>query len=301
MMAPQTIPAPSYSAWQAQDKRLQVVFQDHAGIVKALNTGLAICRAPYVARMDSDDRCLPQRLELQAAYLDAHAEIGIVSCRATGFPIDQVRQGFQIYMDWQNSLLSNAEIRREIFIESPLPHPSVAFRRQVVQTAGGYQDNGWPEDYDLWLRLYLDGIQFARIPEFLLEWREHPHRLTRTDKRYSLENFLRVKAYYLARGPLLGRGAVIIWGAGMMGRRLAKQLTRQQVPLVGFVDIDQKKIGHNRRGLPILSPQELPAWWARLPEPAILAAVGARGARGLIRQKLESMGFIEGFDWWSAA
>ena len=287
--------------WQTQDQRLHVLTQTHAGIVIALNAGLAACRAPYVARMDSDDHCLPRRLEQQLAYLDAHTEIDVVSCRVVGFPTEQVRQGFQLYMDWQNSLISDAQIRREIFVESPLPHPSVTFRRQVVQAAGGYQEHGWPEDYDLWLRLYLQGAHFARLPEFLLEWREHPQRLTRTDNRYSLENFIRAKAYYLAHGPLLDRGAVIIWGAGMMGRRLAKQLERQRIPLAGFVDIDPKKIGHTRRSLPVISPIELPDWWSRLPQPVLLAAVGARGARGLIRQQLECLGFQEGRDWWSAA
>lgn len=287
--------------WQVDYSRLKVLRQDHAGIVKALNTGLALCQAPYVARMDSDDRCMPRRLELQAAHLEAHPDIGVVSCLVRGFPGEQVRQGFQLYMDWQNALLSDTEIRRDIFIESPLPHPSVTFRSRLVRAAGGYEEHGWPEDYDLWLRLYQDGVHFERIPEVLLEWREHPHRLTRTDSRYSLENFLRVKAFYLACGPLQERDAVIIWGAGMMGRRLAKQLIHQHAPIVGFIDIDPKKIGRTRRGLPILSPQELMDWWGRLSRPALLAAVGARGARGLIRQQLTSMGLQEGLDWWCAA
>jgi len=166
---------------------------------------------------------------------------------------------------------------------------------------GGYQDLGWPEDYDLWLRLYLAGARFARLEETLLEWREHPERLTRTDSRYSLENFLRAKAFYLARGPLVGCDAVIIWGAGMVGRRLAKQLERQQTPLKAFVDIDPRKIGRTRRGRPVIPPTYLPAWWAKFTKPVILAAVGARGARAIIRRQLEAFGLREGIDWWSVA
>ena len=134
-----------------------------------------------------------------------------------------------------------------------------------------------------------------------MEWRERPDRLTRTDGRYSLENFLRAKAYYLARGPLVGRDAVIVWGAGMMGRRLAKLLARQCVPLVAFVDIDPHKIGRTRRCLPIISPEELLAWWGRYTNPAVLAAVGARGARPLIRHRLNQMGLCEGVHWWGGA
>jgi glycosyltransferase involved in cell wall biosynthesis len=287
--------------WARRDERYRVLHQPHRGIIPALNTGLPECRAPYVARMDTDDRALPERLERQVNFLDAHPETSLVACQVAGFPKGEVRPGFRIYLDWLNSLLTDAEIRREIFIESPLPHPSVTFRKDVVMGLGSYQEHGWAEDYDLWLRLYLAGARFAKVAEVLLEWREHPGRLTRTDGRYSLENFLRAKAHYLARGPLARRDAVIVWGAGMMGRRLSKHLVRQGLPLVGFVDIDPRKIGRTRRGLLVFSPDDLMDCWKRFNHPALLAAVGARGARPLIRERLEDFGLSEGQDWWSAA
>ena len=292
--------------WARREVRLRggamrLVSCAHGGIVTALNAGLQLCRAPYVARMDTDDRAHPERLARQAATLDAHPQTCLVSCRVAGFPAEQVRQGFAVYIEWLNSLLTDEDIRREMFVESPLPHPSVMFRRAWVQELGGYQDHGWAEDYDLWLRLYLAGGHFAKLEQVLLEWREHPARLTRIDERYSLENFLRAKAYYLARGPLAGRDAVIIWGAGMMGRRLAKQLERQAAPLAAFVDIDPHKIGHLRRGRPVLPAEDLLNWWGKYANPVVLAAVGARGARRLIRQRLTDLGLVEGRDWWSAA
>jgi FlaA1/EpsC-like NDP-sugar epimerase len=119
--------------------------------------------------------------------------------------------------------------------------------------------------------------------------------------RYSLENFLRAKAHYLARGPLFGRDAVIIWGAGMIGRRLSKHLLSEKLPLVAFIDIDPVKIGRTRRGRPIHSPDALPELWRQSTHPALLAAVGARGARHLIRQRLNEIGLREGVDWWGAA
>ena len=287
--------------WARREGRIRVVRQPHAGVVVASNRGLETCTAPYIARMDADDRAHPERLARQAAYLDAHAEAGLVSCRVAGFPAGQVRQGFAIYLEWQNGLLSDADIRREIFIESPLPNPSVTFRREVLLEAGGYQDFGWPEDYDLFLRLYLSGVRFAKLPEVLMEWREHPNRLTRTDRRYSLENFLRLKAHYLALGPLAGRDSVLMWGAGMVGRRLGRQLINLGVPVEAYIDIDPRKIGSTRRGRPVLSPEALPEWWGGFKNPALLAAVGSRGARQLIRQRLAGLGLREGQDWWGVA
>lgn len=288
-------------AWARRDPRLQVVVRPHSGVVAALDAGLRACRAPLVARMDGDDRAHPERLARQVDYLERQPEVDVVGCLVRAFPAEHVRQGFAVYLDWLNGLVEPDEIRREIFVESPLPHPSVTFRRARILEAGGYQDRGWAEDYDLWLRLYLNGARFAKVPETLLDWREHPDRLTRTDGRYSLENFLRAKAHYLALGPLQDRDALIIWGAGMMGRRLSKHLSRQGAPLVAFVDVDPAKIGRTRRGCPILPPEALPGLWRRYSQPLVLAAVGARGARALIRAQLEGFGLREGRDWWSAA
>ncbi len=87
----------------------------------------------------------------------------------------------------------------------------------------------------------------------------------------------------------------------MMGRRLSKHLLRQNVPLAAFVDIDPRKIGSVRRGRPIIAPEDLPAWWGRFRRPALLAAVGTRGARPLIRARLADSNLMEGQDWWFAA
>jgi glycosyltransferase involved in cell wall biosynthesis len=287
--------------WAIEDSRFQVHSKSHSGIIDSLNAGLAVCRAGYVARMDADDRCHPERLAKQVDYLERYPQVDVVGCLVRGFPKEQVRQGFQIYLEWLNSLVDNEQIYREIFVESPLVHPSVAFRKDIILKAGSYQDHGWAEDYDLWLRLYLSGTRFSKLPEVLLDWREDPQRLTRTDSRYSLENFLRAKAHYLAQGPLADREAVILWGAGMSGRRLSKYLLRQGSPLVGFIDIDPDKIGRSRYGVPILAPDQLPGLWKQYRRPILLAAVGARGARQLIRQRLTGMGYQEGQDWLGVA
>jgi len=288
-------------AWAAVDSRIQVLSSAHGGVIAASNAGLKVCTAPYIARMDADDRAYPERLEKQAAYLDAHPEVAVVSSLVKAFPDEDVREGYQVYIRWLNSLVTDEDIRREMFVESPLANPSIMMHSSWFEKMGGYHDYGWPEDYDFLLRMYLAGAKFAKVPQVLLEWRDHPERITRTDSRYSVENFLRAKAYYLARGPLKERDAIIVWGAGMMGRRLSKQLQNNKLPLVAFVDIDPKKIGRTRRGKPIIAPDDLLDWWGRYESSALLAAVGARGARELIRKRLVKMGLVEGQDWWGAA
>ena len=287
--------------WAKKDSRFNHISRPHAGVISASNVGMLASQAPYIARTDADDRSHPERLAKQWAFLEENREIAVVSSLVKAFPEKDVGGGFQVYIEWLNSIVTDAEIKREIFVESPLPNPSVMFRREWLLKMGGYEERGFPEDYDLYLRMYLAGAKFAKIPEVLHEWREHPNRITHTDSRYSLENFLRTKAYYLARGALKGRDAVIIWGSGMMGRRLAKQLERQDVPLAAFVDIDPKKIGRERRGKPIIAPGALAECWGQYQNPVLLASVGSRGARKLIRERLNNFGYVEGKDWWAAA
>ena len=288
--------------WSQHDARFRVFSKPHTGIIPTANLGVRFCRSRYVARLDADDRAHPERLAIQVDYLNKHSKVAAVGSLVKGFPEEKIGRGFQLYYQWLNSLITHEDICREIFIESPLPNPSVTMRKAWFERIGGYQEHGWPEDYDLWLRLYLAGARFAKIPRVLLEWREHPDRVTHTDSRYSVKNFLRAKAHYLARGPLQDRDAVILWGAGMTGRRLSKHLIREEKqPVVAFVDVDPKKIGSTRRGRPIIARDDLMNWWKRYQNPVLLSAVRARKARPLIRARLNELGLVEGKDWWAAA
>ena len=288
-------------AFADEDPRMRPIDLPCVGLIEALNRGLDACRGKFVARMDGDDLAHPHRLELQAARLHMQPGLSVISCLVEPFPPNTVTEGFRRYVEWLNALTTHAEIGREIFIESPLPHPSVMLRRTEVLALGGYQERGWAEDYDLWLRYHLVGKRMEKVTQTLLRWRDHPGRATRTDPRYSVENFLRAKAHYLLRGPLRDHDAIIIWGAGQMGRRLSKHLIRAGAPVLAFLDIDTGKIGHALRGCPVHAADELPGLWQQHSRPLLLAAVGSRGARALIRARLQGWGFVETEDFWCVA
>lgn len=285
----------------AKDERVRPLATDHQGLIGALNAGWQAARGELIARMDADDRSHPTRLSKQVALIEADASLAAVGSLVRSFPPEAVRGGFRRYVQWLNSLVEPEEIAREIYVESPLAHPSVLMRRSWLEKMGGYQEHGWAEDYDLWLRMHLAGARFRKVPEVLLFWREHEARATRTDSRYSVKNFLRAKAHYLMKGPLHNREAIFIWGTGQMGRRLSSHLLKEGAPIVAFIDIDPRKIGGRKRGRPVISQRELDEWWRRYQAPALLAAVGSHGARGEIRAYLEANNFIEGEHWWAAA
>ena len=284
--------------WSENDSRLRAIHTSPRGLVAALNLGLEACRADLVARMDADDACQPRRLQAQADLLDARPEVGVASCLVRHVPVHRVGEGSRLYERWLNSLVDHDDIARERYVESPVAHPSVMVRRELLLRVGGWRDLGWPEDHDLWLRLLAAGVRFAKVPETLYWWREHPDRLTRTDPRYSTDAFLRCKAHHLARGPLVGRRAVV-WGAGRTGRRLARALLAEGAMIVGFVDIDPAKFGRRLAAGPVIAPDALPELLAA--DVVVLAAVASRGARELIRERLAGMGLVEGQGFWCAA
>lgn len=276
----------------AADPRVRVCQQPAKGLVAALNTGLALCRAPLVARMDGDDICHPRRLELQAAFLDTHSGTTVVACRVRHVPRQRLTEGMLAYEVWQNSLLDHATIMRDRFVETPLTHPSVMFRRAKVQSLGGYRDCGWAEDYDLWLRLADAGARFARLPEELFYWRDRPERLTRTGSGYSLEAFRACKAHHLCRGYLAGVRDVTLWGAGIEGKAWRRTLQRHGIAVRRWIEVDPRKLGQIIHGATVVGIAALAAGDGRT-----LVTVGARGARSQVRELAAGAGLVEGVDF----
>ena len=288
--------------WRARDARLRIVAGGGAGLVRALNLGLEHCSGDLVARMDADDAAHVDRLSRQRELFRSRSDLAIAGCRVEHFSESGVGKGLRIYEGWLNSLVSHEDMYRERFIESPVPHPGVMFRRSVVTAAGGYRDLGWPEDYDLWLRLFEKGHRFGKAPATLHFWRDRPDRASRTDPRYAVERFLECKAEHLMRGPLANCGELVVWGAGQTGRRLTKHLLRRGAPLAAFIDIDPAKRGRTVRGVSVEGPEYLrEASQSDREGLVILAAVSSRGARAKIRAALRDRGLREGESFWCVA
>lgn len=276
----------------ASDQRIKVIRTPPLGLVAALNTGLAECRAPLVARMDGDDLCHPHRLERQVAWLDSHPADSVVTCRVRLFPSPAITAGMRAYETWQNSLLSHEEICRDLFVESPLAHPSVVYRREAVVALGGYRDQPWAEDYDLWLRLAAAGARFSRLPELLFFWRDHPRRHTRTAGISSLAAFRACKVHHLKHGYLKGERRVTLWGAGSEGKAWRAALAAAEIEVQRWIEVDRRKIGQVIHGAPVTAIDTL------LPgDDPLLITIGTRGAREDARKSAAGRGLIEGRDY----
>jgi hypothetical protein len=283
--------------WKGRDGRVRVLRQDPAGIVAALERARAQARGTFLARMDADDRAEPHRLESQRRLAEADASLAVVGAWIRYFPRTEVRAGARRYESWLNGSAFPEEVERELFVECPLAHPTFFMRAESVDAVGGYRDRGWPEDYDLILRLWAAGGRLAKVPEVLLHWREGADRLHRTDPRYAPDAFVRCKVHHLRRTLLSQGRPVAVWGAGPVGKAFARALTDAGTPVRAFVEVDPRKIGQEIHGAPVLDTEGGLALEGVLH----LAAVGQPGARETLRGILSDGGRVEMRDFVAVA
>lgn len=282
------------------DPRIRVVSRAPGGIVAALNHGLGLCRGQYVARMDADDIMCRDRLQLQARLLDREPALAGVGCHVRIFPRPPRGTGRRQYEAWLNSLGSERDVSRDAFVECPLAHPSLMLRREALEQYA-YRDQGWPEDYDLILRLLLDGRRLSVVPTRLLCWRDGASRLSRTSNDYGIERFTACKAHFLARWQLAPQRQYILWGYGKTGRSLARALAAHGKHPLAIVEIHPGRIGQRILGVPVIAPSELRGVHARSGALPIIASVARRGPRAELRATLDRLGFVELRDYVCAA
>ncbi len=275
-----------------RDSRIRIVARERVGIVEALQRACAKARGEFIARMDGDDVSHPARFERQLTLMRSDESIALCGCfvKAIGA---ELGEGGARYYAWINSLTDPEDIDREMMVECPIAHPTFLMRRAAFEDAGGYQDHGWAEDYDLVLRLWAGGARFANVPEPLLQWRNAATRLSLTDTRYSLENFRCLKRHIIETHilPHIGNRRFVQWGAGEVGKRWLREWGSVRPDAV--VDIHPRKISTKIHGYPVIAMDDLPPPG----EVYILIAVGAPGAREEIRAWLGPQGYRELVDF----
>ncbi len=273
--------------WVSRDDRIKAITVPPSGIVSALQTAAETAIGRLLARMDADDVAARDRLERQVAFLDHHPNLAACGTGVRYIPPHRVRDGARRYEEWINSVVTPEEIERDLYVECPIPHPTLLIRREAFDEVGGYRHTEWPEDYDLILRLSQAGHRLGKLPDVLLQWREGPDRLSRTDVRYGDDAFRRCKVHYLSHR--IRDRPVVIWGAGPVGKAFALALKRKDHVISAFVDVDPRKIGQEIHGTPVS-----PACDAlQLRDTYALAAVGSAEGRAAIRDEWRRAGLHE--------
>ena len=155
-----------------KDNRIRLFNMLNQGLATSLNYGLELAQGKYIARMDSDDISMPERLEKQAMFMDKNPYIGVCG---TWIKIFGERNYIKKYPQ------THEEIWSRLLFECPLAHPTVMIRKDMLIKNNLYYDINCKhnEDYELWTRV-SNISRMANIPEGLLKYRLHNKQLTNT-------------------------------------------------------------------------------------------------------------------------
>ena len=143
-----------------------VCLKENKGLGPALNEGLKYCSYDIVARMDSDDICMPDRFRIQTDFLEKHPNIDIVS----GW-IDEFYGNKENIISTRKIPEKHNDIVKFGKSRNPINHPATMFRKSIICNIGGYRAIPFLEDYDLWVRAILNGAHLYNIQQSLLWFR----------------------------------------------------------------------------------------------------------------------------------
>ncbi len=178
--------------------------EKNGGLGNALRLGVENAKNDIIARMDSDDICMPDRFEKQLAYLEAHPECDIVGGQMTEF-IDTSDN----IVGRREVPLTNEEIYEFMKSRCALNHVTVMFRKEAVLKAGNYQDWFWNEDYYLWVRMMMANCQFANIPDVAVNVRSGADQYARRGGKKYFDSEIGIKKLMLKNG-LITRSQFLI-------------------------------------------------------------------------------------------
>lgn len=157
----------------------RIVLVDNAanlGLTRSLNKGLNLAQGEYIARMDSDDICLPDRLIKQVQFMDANPEIGVCG---TWVKIIGERNG-EI---WKYP--SRPRVIKCMLLFGPvLAHPTAMLRMEAFKKYGLLYNTEFKrtQDYELWARA-ANYLPFSNLQQVLLLYRLHPSQVGRNHRR----------------------------------------------------------------------------------------------------------------------
>ena len=175
------------SDYAARDPRIILSSAPNRGLPASLNLLIDEARGEFLARMDGDDICYPERFSRQVAYLDAHPDIAVLGSRVR--VIDDAGRPVHFVKDPTDHAAIDA---RNIDGRTAISHPSVMMRRNALLAVGGYDTSfRSAQDLELWLRMG-EKFRLANFPEVLFDYRFHSHS-TSAEKDGSAANNTRAR------------------------------------------------------------------------------------------------------------
>lgn len=176
-------------AYAKRDARIRLIAHENKNLATTLNDIIDLARGEWIARMDQDDVALPQRFERQLAWLEK------TGADLAGSWVQRFGTADQRIVKLKQS---DTAIKMEMLFCSPLAHPSVMMKTNLIKQLR--YDKAWEkcEDYDLWERAAEAGWKMGNIPEVLLNYRVHPGQISsqKADRQLQLTQEIRRRYWH---------------------------------------------------------------------------------------------------------
>lgn len=238
------------------DKRFKGFLNEGSGIIEALRTAYKKSTGEYISRMDADDLMSENRVEVLLSNLLENDKGFISVGKVDYFSENELGDGFKKYEHWLNSLTEKGENFKDIFKECAIPSPCWMIHRDGLEAVNAFDENRYPEDYDLAFRFYEAGYKVVPCDEVLHKWRDYSMRTSRTDINYIDDTFTEIKTHYFLKLHRKKEKQLVVIGAGNRGKKLAKHLAELNEAFL-WLDHNPKKIGKHIYDILIHSFEQL--------------------------------------------
>ena len=174
-----------------KDDRIKVYLNEvNLKLPKSLNKGISLSQGKYIARMDADDICLPDRLEKQYKFMEENYDVALSSCRFM-----TVKNG--VYMSGgAGGRCDDQAIRALLLVTNPILHPGIIARAEVMKRLNYDITLTCTEDLELWTRMAIENYKIEILPECLMIYRLHDKQITSTTLERQHTEVLKIQQKY---------------------------------------------------------------------------------------------------------
>ena len=231
------------------------VFQNpNQGIISALRCAYSKSSGEYITRQDADDIMPTDKLKKLLSVLNSNDKGTIATGKVKYFSGTKLMDGFKKYEKWLNDLCETNSHYDHIFKECVLASANWLIKRDDFEKLGAFSDAIYPEDYHFVFKAYQNNFKIKSSNEITHLWRDHEKRASRNLEQYSDQKFFPLKVSFFKE--IHGSSDICLWGAGPTGKKLAKELLRQNINF-HWVTNNEKKIGKEIYGIRIFDYQSL--------------------------------------------
>lgn len=177
--------------FSAKDERVKVYPNEvNLKLPSSLNRAISLSSGKYIARMDADDICLPDRFEKQYKFMEENDDVALSSCRFM-----TVKNG--VYMSGgAGGRCDFRAIKAMLFVANPILHPGVIARAEILKNFNYDTTLTCTEDLELWTRLAASGMKMEILPECLLFYRLHDKQITSTTLERQHKEVVKIQQKY---------------------------------------------------------------------------------------------------------